>query len=358
MQTKKATFASIALAGLLAVSSAATACSSTGSGSAEPAATAAVAKGLPGDCASEQVFCIGLVTDVGKIDDKSFNQAAWQGAAAAAATADGHAEYIETVDPKDYAKNIQSFLDRKADVVVTVGFAIGDATATAAKANPGVHFIGVDAFQATTIPNLTGLVFNEDKAGFMAGALAGLLTRTNVVAAVLGTDKIPPVVAFGKGWENGARFTNPKVKVLTTYHPGGLDVAFNDPTWGAQTAKQALDNTADVIFGAGGKTGNGALLEVARQQGAYCVGVDSDQWETVPGARGCLVTSAEKDIEDGVATLIGQIRDGSITGGNAFGQVGLAPFHDFEEKVPAAVRTKIEGIVRDVASGKIPTGVN
>ncbi len=358
MYTKKATFGTVALAGLLALSLGATACGSGGSASAKPVEAPIAMKGFSGDCASKDVFCVGLVTDVGKVDDKSFNQSAWQGAARAAVAAGGHAEYIETVDPKDYAKNIQSFLDRKADVVVTVGFAIGDATATAAKANPAVHFIGVDAFQATTIPNLTGLVFNEDKAGFMAGALAGLLTKTNVVAAVLGTDKVPPVVAFGKGWENGAKFTNPKVKVLTTYHPGGLDVAFNDPTWGAQTAKQALDNTADVIFGAGGKTGNGALLEVARQQGAYCVGVDSDQWETVPGARGCLVTSAEKDIEDGVATLIGQIRDGSVKGGNSFGEVGLAPFHDFEEKVPAAVKTKIEGIVRDIGSGKIPTGVN
>ena len=112
------------------------------------------------------------------------------------------------------------------------------------------------------------MVFNEDKAGFMAGALAGLLTKTNTVAAVLGTDKIPPVVAYKVGYENGAKHTNPNVKLLSTYHPGGLDKAFIDPEWGAQTSKQALDNGADVVFGAGGKTGNGALEEVAKKSGA------------------------------------------------------------------------------------------
>lgn len=359
-----------ALAGLLALSMFAAACggddADTGSGSSETTAAggatettaAAMERGFQGDCASEEVFCIGLVTDVGKVDDKSFNQSAWEGAMQAAEELDGFADYIETADSKDYEKNIQSFIDKKADLVITVGFALGEATTVAAKANAGTHFIGVDAFQAEELPNLTGLVFNEDKAGFMAGALAGLLTKTNTVGAVLGTDKVPPVVAFGKGWENGAKHTNPAVKAITTYHPGGLDVAFADPTWGGQTAKQALDNNADVIFGAGGKTGNGALIEVAKKKGAYCVGVDTDQWETVPEAHACLVTSAMKLIDVGVVELAAQVKDGSIKGGNHFGKVGLAPFHDFDSKLPADVKTKIEQIIADVDSGKLPTGVN
>ncbi len=345
----------VAAAGLLVLLLGVTSC---GGDDASSADKSTAVKGFSGDCAKKEVFCVGLVTDVGKVDDKSFNQSSWEGAAAGAKAVGGGAEYIETVDPKDYAKNIQSFVDRKVDVVVTVGFALADAAATAATANPGIHFIGVDAFQATTIANLSGLVFYEDRAGFMAGALAGLLTKTNVVAAVLGTDKVPPVVAFGKGWENGAKYTNSKVKVLTTYHPGGLDVAFNDPTWGAQTAKQALDNTADVVFGAGGNTGNGALLEVAKKAGAYCVGVDLDQWETMPGAHACLVTSAEKRIKDGVVLLISQVHNGTAKGGNFRGEVGLASYHDFDAKIPAEVKTKMDVIVRDVGSGKIPTGVN
>jgi len=347
------------LAGVLALSLLAAGCGGTDEDAAAASGTTVAAgRGFTGDCASVAVFCIGVVTDVGKVDDKSFNQSSWEGAVRAAAAAGGGADYIETADPKDYAKNIQQFVDRKADVIVTVGFAIGDATAVAAKANPAIHFIGVDAFQAAVIPNLTGLVFNEDKAGFMAGALAGLLTRTKVVGAVLGTDKVPPVVAFGKGWENGAKYTNPSVKVITTYHPGGLDVAFVDPTWGAQTAKQALDNNADVIFGAGGKTGNGALIEVAKKKGAYCVGVDTDQWATVPEAHPCLVTSAMKLIDKGVVELVAEAKAGTLQGGNHVGEVGLADYHDFAETVPADVQQKMETIIADVLSGKLPTGVS
>ena len=103
---------------------------------------------------------------------------------------------------------------------------------------------------------------------------------------------------------------------------------------------------------------NGALIEVAKKEGAYCVGVDTDQWETVPEAHACLVTSAMKLIDDGVVELAGQVKDGSIKGGNYFGKVGLAPFHDFDAKLPADVKTKITQIVADVESGKIPTGVN
>ena len=128
---------------------------------------------------------------------------------------------------------------------------------------------------------MLALSFSEDQAGFQAGALAALLTESNTIAAVLGTDLVPPVVAFKEGYEGGAKYINPDINLISTYHPGGMDVAFTDPEWGATTAKQAVDQGADVVFGAGGKTGNGALIEVAGVDGAYCIGVDSDQWETV-----------------------------------------------------------------------------
>ena len=116
------------------------------------------------------------------------------------------------------------------------------------------------AKRSTTCP---ASIFNEDKSGFLAGALAAMLTETDTIAAVLGTDLVPPVVAFKEGYEGGARYINPDINLISTFHPGGMDVAFTDPEWGASTAKQALDQGADVIFGAGGKTGNGALIEIA-----------------------------------------------------------------------------------------------
>jgi basic membrane protein A len=299
---------------------------------------------------------IGLVTDVGTVDDKSFNQSAWEGAQAAAEAVGGTADYIETAQATDYESNIAQFLDSGANVIITVGFALGEATAAVAAENPDVTFIGVDQFQGATVCNLTGLIFPEDQAGFLAGALAGLLTETNTIAAVLGTDQVPPVVAFKEGYENGAEYINPDVQIISTYHPGGLDVAFTDPEWGGQTARQALDNGADIVFGAGGLTGNGALTEVAREEGALCIGVDTDQWETVPDAHPCLVTSAMKLIDQGVVELVTAASEGTLTPGNFIGDVGLADFHDLADRVPEDVQTQITDLTEQVLSGEVPTG--
>ncbi len=328
-----------------------------GSGSGTAASTTDAAPAAPANCETPENFCVGLVTDVGKIDDKSFNQSAWEGVKAAQKDLGAQIDFIETTDKKDYAANIGTFVDQKFDAIVTVGFALGEATTTAAAANPNIKFIGVDQFQAKESPNVTGLVFNEDKSGFLAGALAGYLTKSNTVAAVLGTNLVPPVVAFKEGYEAGAKYANPKVKVLSTYHPGGLDVAFNDPAFGANTAKQAIDQGADVVFGAGGNTGNGALAEVAKKGGkAFCIGVDTDQWLTVPEAHPCLVTSATKLITPGVSDLLKAVKDGSVKPGNTFGGAALAPYHDFESKIPADVKDKITELTPKVVSGEVPTG--
>jgi basic membrane protein A and related proteins len=318
------------------------------------------------DCASDEVFCVGLVTDVGEIDDKSFNQSAWEGALRAEAELGAQVDFIETSDAKDYAANIGLFANDGYDVIVTVGFALGEATAEAALAYPDINFIGVDQFQAwqfdedtsNDIPNLAGLIFNEDKAGFLAGALAGMLTETNTIAAVLGTDLVPPVVAFKEGYEAGAQYVNPDITFISTYHPGGMDVAFTDPEWGASTSAQAIGQGADVIFGAGGKTGNGALIEVAGNEGLYCIGVDSDQWETVPEARACLVSSAMKLITPGVFDLAKLSVDGEFPAGNFFGGVGLAPFHDFDSVVSDEIKATLDEINAGLQDGSIETGYN
>jgi basic membrane protein A and related proteins len=308
------------------------------------------------DCASDEVLCIGLVTDVGKVDDKSFNQSAWE-AVQQLGTEGATVDYIETQDATDYGNNIQTFLDQDYDIVVTVGFALGEATLLAAADNPETYFVGVDQFQGEAVDNVAGLIFPEDQAGFLAGALAGLLTESNTVAQVLGTDLVPPVVAFKEGFEGGVAYTNPDAEVISTYHPGGLDVAFLDPTWGADTARQALDNGADVVFAAGGKTGNGGLAEVAKEGGsAYCIGVDSDQWETVPEAQPCLVTSAMKLITSGVIDIVTMWEAGEAPSGNFVGDVGLADYHDFASVVPQEIQDQITELTPMVLSGEVATG--
>ena len=153
-----------------------------------------------------------------------------------------------------------------------------------------------------------------------------------------------------------AAYIDPALNVISTYHPGGLDVAFTDPEWGASTARQAIDQGADIVFGAGGKTGNGALIEVAGSEGIFCIGVDTDQWETVPEAHPCLVSSAMKLITPGVFNLIKLSDEGNFPDGNFVGEVGLAPFHDFEDEVDQAIKDQLETIDAGLKDGSISTG--
>src|SRR5260221_5921411 len=329
----------------------ATAVATTAATVAAPAATAAATTAATGGVK------IGLVTDVGQVDDRSFNQSAWEGAQAAAKDLKGTAKYLVPNGPEDYAHDIASFADQNYDVIVTVGFAMGDATVKAAAKYPKIKFIGVDQFQPSVVSNLTRLIFPEDQSGFLAGVLAARLSKSGTIAGVYGTDQVPPVVRFKEGFEAGAKYAKPDIKIISTYYPGGLDKAFVDPVWGAQTAGQALDSGADVVFGAGGKTGNGALQEVARRttkdKPLFCIGVDTDQWETLPEAQPCLASSAMQLITPGVSGLIKQSVDGSVKPGNFVGEVGLAPFHDMASVVPASVSAELDKLKADLGSGKI-----
>ena len=340
-----------ALALLLAACPAPAAMPATDSGSGDSA------DGMAAD------FKVGLVTDVGRVNDRSFNQSAWEGVLEAAEVlglAEDDIKYIETQDAKDYADNMQQFIDAGYNVIVSVGFALGDATTTAAKENPDVYFIGVDQFQGEVMPNLAGLIFNEDHSGYLAGVLAGSLSKTGTIAAVLGTDLVPPVVAFNEGYVAGAQSVNADINVISTYHPGEISQAFVDPEWGAATAKQALDQGADVIFGAGGITGNGALQEIATAEGAgetvFCIGVDTDQWNTVPAAQPCLVSSAMKLITPGVVELVTMASEGAFPGGNYFGDADLAPFHDFDDMIPQELKDLLEATKAGLIDGSIDTG--
>jgi basic membrane protein A len=311
------------------------------------------------DCPKAEVLCVGLVTGLGGVDDKSFNQTAWEGVLKAQTekVADW-VRYIETVDSKDYDKNIATFAEAGYDVIVTVGYLLDEATTSAAKSFPDILFVGVDQGQSEVVPNLVGLVFHADQSGFLAGALAAQMTKTNIIAAVLGTNTVPSVVAFKEGYEAGAIYINPNINIISTYHPGGSEVAFSDPRWGASIAAQAIQNGADVVFSAGGKTGFGALIETASHPGLYCIGVDTDQWETNPEVHPCLISSAMKLITPGVYDIIKLAKGGAFPTGNYYGASGLAPYHDFDSVIPQAVDAKVNEITTGLTGGSITTGFN
>jgi basic membrane protein A len=309
------------------------------------------------DCSKPETFCVGLVTDVGKIDDKSFNQSAWEGVKQAEKDLGAIVNYIETTDSKDYDKNLSTFADENYDVIVTVGFGMGEATAAAAAKYPNVKFVGVDQFQEAVLDNVAGLNFPEDNAGFLVGALAAMMSKTGKIGSVCGTDAVPPVWRFGEGYRAGAAYINPDVEVFVVYHNDvGFDKTFVDPEWGAQTANSMIDQGADVIFGAGGKTGNGAV-EAAAQAGVYAVGVDTDQYYTLPNAAPRLLSSAMKMITPGVFDLIKLAKEGAFPAGNYFGAAGYAPYHDVDGEVPADVKAKMEELTAGLLDGSIKTNV-
>jgi basic membrane protein A len=261
-------------------------------------------------------------------------------------------KFIETQQSTDYASNIDQFVSDGYDVIVTVGFLLGPATIAAAKANPNIKFIGVDQAQDETVPNLQGLVFDEDKSGYLAGYLAGLLNQSGTVGTVLGLANVPAVERYGVGYINGAKAAKSGIKVLSA-----CASSFTDTVWGNNTANQMISQNADVIFAAAGLTGNGALLAVADHGGSVLgIGVDTDQFLSLPEAGSILVSSAMKLILPGVFNAIKSVQDGTFKAGNVKGDVGLAPFHDLESRVPTDVKQRMDQLTADIASGKQSTG--
>ena len=318
------------------------------------------------DCKQPDVFCVGLVTDVGRRDDRAYNQAAWEGIqqARTSGVTDWVAS-IETVDARDYEENIGVFAQAGYDVIVTVGDAMSAATRSEAKTYPDTYFIGVDQDQSADqdfSPNLTRLVFAEDQIGYLAGALAALMSKTDQIGAVCASDALPQMNRYGEGFLAGAAYINPELKATVIYHNDvGLDKTLVDPEWGAATANSMVDSGTDIIFGVGGSTGNNAIV-AAVTRGIYGIGADTDQYYAFPVAAPHLYVSVLKLIAPGVAELI-KTAKGAQTGssvfpsGNYLGQVGLSPYHDLDSSMPDEVKARMTELNQALVSGTLQTGV-
>jgi basic membrane lipoprotein Med (substrate-binding protein (PBP1-ABC) superfamily) len=303
-----------------------------------------------------------LVTDIGRINDGSFNESAYNGMIAAANDFNLRSTFIETQSQADYEKNIQTCLDEGYSAIVTVGFLISDATRTAAEANPGVFFIGVDQFFAEPVANLVGIQFREDQAGFLAGVMAALVTESGKIGGVYG-EEIPPVVKFRNGFEQGAKYINPEIEILGVYVG-----SFIDQPAGRETAENMIGEGVDVIFGAGGPTGS-AAIQAAAEQGLKVIGVDQDEYFTTfgsgetPGAEN-IITSAVKRVDQGVYDMLAAVTVGTVEWPvtslylmeAASAGVGFAPANDAD--LPAEVTAQVSGVLALLASGELETGVD
>ncbi|MCY4020844.1 MAG: BMP family ABC transporter substrate-binding protein [Chloroflexi bacterium] len=316
--------------------------------------------------AHEGAETLCLVTDLGRVNDGTFNQSAHEGAQLAADEYDMEYKFIETQAETDYEANIQTCIDEGFEVIITVGFLIADATWQAAEANPDVYFLGVDQFVADGPENYVGIQFREDQSGFMTGVLAAYTAEwlgSDIIAGVYGID-IPPVKRFRNGYEQGARYVNPDLKILGVY----ID-SFIAPDRGASAALQFIGEGASVLFGGGGPTGTGAILAGA-QEGVYVIGVDKDEWVTsfgageTPGSE-FIISSALKRVDEGVYQMAAMLAEGNMEefpGGSVFlldaamNGVGLAPPH--ESDLDMSVWEKTAEISAMLIAGEIETGVN
>lgn len=305
-------------------------------------------------------FTVRLVTDIGKVDDRTFNQYAYEGMMAAAECFDFETSYIETVSEADYEKNISTALDGGPDMLITVGFLLTDDTLAAAQANPETSFIGIDQFVEEYPENYVGVLFNEHEGGYLAGVLAASLSESGVIGVVAGREDVPPVVKFVNGYEAGAKSVNPDIQVLSIYNE-----SFTDANKGASDAAQFIGEGADVIFGAGGETGS-AAVKAAAEAGVWAIGVDQDEYYSTfsgGGAPGAdkLATSAVKRVDLGVFENIVAAMKGEFTGGiyaltAENGGITYAPFHDAD--IPAEAAEAVEAARKGLADGSIETGID
>lgn len=273
---------------------------------------------------------VGLVTDIGGLNDRGFNSLANQGLERAASELGVEIRVLESKSDADYIPNLSTLADEGYNLIISVGFLMGEATHTAAEEYPDTNFAiidnayggeGCEETNTCELPNLQGLLFKEQETGYLAGYLAGLVTESNTVSSVGGI-KIPPVDRFIAGYQAGAAASNPDVKTLNGYSEDFVDQA--------KCKEVALDQIAegsDVVFQVAGGCGLGAL-DAASEKGVWGIGVDADQ--SFLGDH--ILTSSLKKVDEAVFQTVQQVVDGSFAGGGVtlFGLaeegVGLGEF--------------------------------
>lgn len=314
--------------------------------------------------AEECTLKVGMVSDIGGIDDASFNQNTWEGLEMAEEELGVCAQFIESQAQADYEKNITEFAEQDYDLIITVGYLLGDATSKMAAQYPDIKFGIVDYAYDPGIPNVVGIVFATDGAAFLTGYLGSYWADTQdpedpMLGYVAGM-QIPTVEIFVAGHEAAVAYYNEQkganVRISGTYVGD-----FEAPDEGKIQGLSLIDEGADVIYGIGGKTGNGGIT-AAKERGVWAVGVDVDQYNTLPNEKDILITSTIKRLDNAVFGVVQSVLDGTFAGAGVYvgtltnGGVDMAPFHDFEGEIPAEIVTELETIRAGLIDGSIDTG--
>ena len=259
----------------------------------------------------EEKYKVGLVLSVGGVNDESFNQSAWEGALRAEEEYENvEVTYLESNGEADYTPNIETLIDMDMDLIVGVGFQVADSVKEAAETYPNQAFAMIDSSydKGEEIPNnVRPILFNEEQAGYLTGLIAGKMTKTNTVAWIGGFD-IPSCTPFYTGYEKGAKEANPNVKVLKQYIN-----SFTDAAKGKVAAQQMIKEDSDVIFMATGGGNTGIIEAIKEANGVKGIGVDMPMSYL---AKDYIITSALKNVGEGLKLTIKDYIEGNFNGGN------------------------------------------
>ena len=309
-----------------------------------------------------EVFLACQVTDVGGIDDKSFNATAWKGMEDAVADFGIEAKYLESQQQGDYEANINAFLEEGCDLIMSVGFLLGDATAAAAEANPDQNF-GIVDVNYLAADNLYGSGFAINEATFMAGYLAAGMSETGVVATYGGIN-IPPVTIFMDGFVLGVEYYNEVHG--TAVQTLGWDPAAQDGLFagnfestddGRTLGESLLDEGADIIMPVAGPVGAGTLAVLEERGSGMLIGVDNDWSLQYANQAGIILASAMKNMDKYVYETIQAVMDGTFAGGNYLGTLengGVGLTYGGVE-VSADLMAEVDGLAAGIISGEIAT---
>lgn len=291
---------------------------------------------------------IAMVTDVGGVNDQSFNQSAWEGLKRAEKDFGIKVAYKESKQDADYAPNMETLTDAGYDLIWGIGFLMGDAIKETAEINPDQKYAIIDfSYGPETPKNVACAVFQEEEPSFLVGYIAGKMTKTNKVGFVGGI-KFPLIEKFEYGYMAGVKLANPDVEVLSQYAE-----SFTDAAKGKAITNNMYQQGADIVFHASGGVGDG-VIEAAKERGKWAIGVDKDQNFLAPDN---VLTSAMKRVDNAIYDIGKRLIAGEFAGGDTVVYnlenegVGIAPTSS--KHVPAEILQEVDGLITKIKAGEI-----
>ncbi|EOC99616.1 BMP family lipoprotein [Caldisalinibacter kiritimatiensis] len=296
---------------------------------------------------------VAMVTDVGGVNDQSFNQSAWEGLQKAEKELGIKASYAQSNQEGDYEPNLEKLLDAGNDLIWGIGYKMGDAIFEAAKNNPDQKYGIVDfTYGEDTPDNVVCVLFKAEQPSFLVGYIAAKMTETGKVGFVGGIEGAV-IDAFDYGFHAGVKYANSDVEVLRQYAD-----SFNDSAKGKTIAKNMFRDGADIVFHAAGGVGDG-VIEAAKEEGKYAIGVDRDQNDMAPDN---VISSAMKRVGNGMYNIVEELKNGNFPGGQtivyglADGAVGIAPTSD--KHVPQEILDEVKELEQKIIDGEIEVPYN